>query len=188
MLLFHKAYRRILTAMLGIEHWHASGAERHPYRQEIVRRLQIHEPDALLDVGCGLGDILCRVSARRRLGGDVSARVLWAARLSHPWHWLVHDARFRKMGLGDPVEGCFDAVVCVNFIHMIAPIDLRAHLRTLVRDNLATGGLMVFDVVRNSQYLHNHDSDYLLQGLGLQVEVVSGFEFGRSLVFAKKLA
>jgi len=181
-------YRRLLCALLGIERWHAGSAERHPYRQEIVRRLQAQAPDALLEVGCGLGDILSRVTAGRRLGGDVSARVLWAARLSHPWQWLVHGARFRKMGLGDPVQGRFDAVVCVNFIHVIAPAYLRTHLGTLVRDNLAPGGLLVFDVVRNPQYRHNHDADFLLQGLGLQAEVVGGFEFGRSLVFARKVA
>lgn len=181
-----RAYRLFLCLLLGIERWHASSEERHPYRKEILRRLQSQKPDALLEIGCGLGDILCRVMARQRLGGDVSTRVLWAARLSHPWHWLVNGANFRKMSLGDPVQGSFDSVVCVNFIHLIAPADLRTHLSTLVRDNLAPGGLLVFDVVRNPQYRFNHDSVYLLEGLDLQVEVMGGFEFGRSLVFARK--
>lgn len=181
-------YRQVLCSLLGIERWHAGGVERHPYRQEILRRLRAHAPAALLEVGCGLGDIVCRVNASQRLGGDMSSRVLWAARLCHPWQWLAHGVRFRKMCLGDPVQGRFDAVVCVNFIHMIAPADLRAYLRALVQDNLAPKGLLVFDVVANPQYKYNHDAEFLLHGLGLQLQVVGGFEFGRSLIFARKEA
>ena len=180
------AYRQILCTMLGIERWHAGGGQRHPYRLEILRRLHTQAPTSMLEVGCGLGDIICRVDAARRLGGDVSSQVLWAARLCHPWQWLAHGARFFKMRLGEPVQGCFDAVVCVNFIHVIPPADLRNHIQALVRDNLAPGGMLVFDVVRNPQYRHNHDAAYLLEGLSLDVEVVDGFEFGRSLVFARR--
>ena len=180
------AYRRLLCALLGIERWHAGGEQRHPYRQEILRRLHARAPGSMLEIGCGLGDILCRVPAPRRLGGDVSARVLWAARLSHPLQWLARGARFATMRLGDPVPGRFDAVVCVNFIHIIPPADLQAALSTLVRDNLAPGGLLVFDVVQNPQYRYNHDATSLLQGLDVDPELVGGFEFGRSLVFARK--
>jgi SAM-dependent methyltransferase len=182
------AYRKLLCSLLGIERWHAGGEERHPYRQEILRRLHARAPMSMLEIGCGLGDILCRVPAGRRLGGDVSARVLWAARLSHPLQWLVLGARFATLRLGEPVQGRFEAVVCVNFIHSIPPADLQAALRALVRDNLAPGGVLVLDVVRNPQYRYNHDPAFLLKDLGLDAEVVGGFEFGRSLVFAHKAA
>jgi SAM-dependent methyltransferase len=182
------AYRKLLCTLLGIERWHAGGEERHPYRQEILHRLHARAPTSVLEIGCGLGDILCRVPACRRLGCDVSARVLWAARLSHPLQWLLRGTRFATLRLGDPVQGHFDAVVCVNFIHIISPADLQTALRALARDNLAPGGVLVFDVVSNPQYRHNHDPAFLLKDLGLDAEVVGGFEFGRSLVFARKAA
>lgn len=182
-----RLYRQLLCSLLGIERWHSGGEDRHPYRNEILSRLSAHTPSALLDIGCGLGDIVCQVSSSRRLGCDMSQRVLSAARLSHPWQWMVHGVRFRKMCLGDPVQGRFDAVICVNFIHNIAPADLRMHLHALVQDNLAPNGLLVFDVIDNPQYRYNHDAKFLLQGLGLQVKVIGGFEFGRALVFAQSV-
>jgi SAM-dependent methyltransferase len=182
------AYRKLLCILLGIERWHAGGEERHPYRQEILRRLHARAPTSMLEIGCGLGDILCRVPAGRRLGGDVSARVLWAARLSHPLQWLVLGARFATLRLGEPVQDRFEVVVCVNFIHIIPPAELQAALRALARDNLAPGGVLVFDVVSNRQYRYNHDPAFLLKDLGLDADVVGGFEFGRSLVFAHKAA
>jgi SAM-dependent methyltransferase len=182
------AFRHLLCTVLGIERWHAGDEERHPYRQEILRRLHARAPKSMLEIGCGLGDILCRVPACRRLGCDVSARVLWAARLSHPLQWLVRGARFATLRLGEPVQGRFDAVVCVNFIHIIPPADLQAALRALAHDNLAPGGVLVFDVVSNPQYRYNHDPAFLVKDMGLDAEVVSGFEFGRSLVFARKAA
>ncbi len=181
-----RGYRQILCWLLGIERWHAGAEERHPYRQEILRRLRAHAPVALLEVGAGLGDIVCRVKARQCVSGDISGRVLCAARLCHPWQWITRAVRFRKMRLGEPVTGCFDAVVCVNFIHAIAPVELRAHFRSLVKNNLMAQGMLVFDVVSNPTYRYNHDPDFLLHGLGMQWETVAGFEFGRSLIFAHK--
>jgi SAM-dependent methyltransferase len=182
------AYRKMLCNLLGIERWHAGGEERHPYRQEILRQLHARAPTSMLEIGCGLGDILCRVPAGSRLGCDVSARVLWGARLSHPLQWLLRGTRFATLRLGDPVQDRFDAVVCVNFIHIIPPSELQAALRALARDNLAPGGVLVFDVVSNPQYRYNHEPEFLLKELGLEAEVVGGFEFGRSLVFAHKAA
>jgi hypothetical protein len=96
--------------------------------------------------------------------------------------------RFRKMSIGDVVLGRFDALVCVNFIHLIPPTDLRKHFKDFVQNNLAPDGMLVFDIVKNSQYRFNHDPSFLLEDLDLNIVVVDGFEFGRSLVFARKIA
>jgi SAM-dependent methyltransferase len=184
----HYYYRLALCRLLGVETWHANPPGRHAYHAVILARVNAMRPASVLELGCGFGDIICKTRARYRLGTDAAAGVLTGAKFCHPLLWLSGGISFRKLLLGQALQGRFDAILCVNFIHIIAPTDLGAAIAQLARDNLEAGGLMVFDVMDNPRYTHNHDAAYLLEETGLAFEIVPGFEFGRSLVFARKPA
>lgn len=179
-------FRRTLCAVLRIESWHAAPAARHPYRRDICERINATRPQSVLEIGCGFADIICAISAQRKLATDVSSKVLAGARICHLWSWMGGQLRFSKYRLGDRIDGKFDAIVCVNFVHVIAPDVFSAALMRLISENLTANGTLVFDVVRNPSYRFNHSPDALLAKSQCSWIVQGGYEFGRSLVFVKK--
>lgn len=179
-------YRLALCRLLNIETWHANPPGRHPYHAVILARVNADKPQSVLEIGCGFGDIICKIGAKYRLGTDAVKGVLTGAALCHPLMWLAGSIRFRQLRLDEPLAERFAAIVCVNFIHIIPPDKLRDAFARLVRENLDAGGLLVFDVVDNPRYTFNHDPAFLLSEPGLTWETLPGFEFGRALVFARK--
>ena len=178
--------RRFICWLLRIERWHAASGMLQPYRQSVVQHARAISPDSVVEFGCGFGEIICQIPARVRLGTDASARVLVGARLCHFREWALKGLQFARLRLGEPLSGVFSCIICVNFAHSVAPDTLKAALSELVHKNLAPGGLLIFDVVEEQPNSISHDPAFLLSDLGFEFEIVSGFSFGRSLVFAQE--
>jgi len=183
--MFQSRYRRVLGAVLGLESWHGGSPNRHPYREVVIEGVNALRPRSALEIGCGLGDMIARVHVPRRVGADLSARVLVGTLMAHPLEVLFRGLSLRRLSLSAPIDEMFDVVVCVNFIHNISPPELRELLGRICGDNLNSGGTLVFDTVSNPNYRFNHDPAYLLQDVGADLRTVTGFEFGRAIHFAR---
>ena len=178
-------YRRLLCKLLKLEMWHAVGRDRHLYRDDIIQELDRSDAKTIIEFGCGLGDIICRTS-KVGVASDLSSRVLIAARFSYPWVWLSGRIKFRKLSLDSELDDIYDIIVAVNFIHHIRPTDLRSIFKRLYDKNLATGGVLIFDLVDNESYEVNHNLEFLTEDLRGEVTIRSGYEFGRQVVSFRK--
>jgi SAM-dependent methyltransferase len=137
----------------------------------------------VLEFGCGLGDIISRIHAPRRVASDLSGRVLVAAALAHPIEYFLRRLSLRRLALGEPFGETFDVVICVNFLHNIDPDELRTIFDRIFTRLLSPGGTIVFDTVANPRYRFNHDLRNLTGGRPCDVTSVDGFEFGRVIHF-----
>jgi ubiquinone/menaquinone biosynthesis C-methylase UbiE len=102
-----------------IDHWNGIAATQdrwtwnRAYHRRVaeVYRALIPEGESVLEVGCGQGDLLAAVRARRAVGVDASERMLRRARARHPEIAVVH---------GDahdlPLRGGFDYVILSDLI------------------------------------------------------------------------
>jgi SAM-dependent methyltransferase len=105
---------------------------------------------AVLEVGCGEGDLLAGLPNRRRMGVDYLPEVVVRARARHPdIAFEVGDATTGPEAKGqgggaDPVAlGTWDAVVCDRLCHSV--LDVKALLTGLKRQ-LAPGGRVYMTV------------------------------------------
>ena len=74
------------------------------YKIQTVSLASRFKPEVVVDLGCGLGDIVARVDAKRRYGLDIDDRLLKAA------HFLFSSkVTFRKASIFDP-DSIRDAV------------------------------------------------------------------------------
>ncbi|GII83252.1 hypothetical protein Ssi03_12420 [Sphaerisporangium siamense] len=82
-----KALQFPLSLVFGADRWHLRGFHTTNYKKmavEIARTVP-GRLDVAVEVGCGLGDVLGRVRARRRLGFDIDRGVIaWARFLRRP--------------------------------------------------------------------------------------------------------
>jgi SAM-dependent methyltransferase len=127
-----EAYDRIAA-------WRDRRLAEHHYYSEEVRRLVgslVVPGSRVLEVGCGLGDLLATLDGPRRVGIDLSPKMIELARCRHP----ELDLRVADVERGPLPEGPFDAVVLSDAIGHFG--DIQCALEKL-RGVLAPNGRIV---------------------------------------------
>jgi SAM-dependent methyltransferase len=117
-------------------------------------------PRTVVEVGCGLGDLVSRIAAVELFAFDCDVRVIRAARFLHGdrIHWIHGEG---ASILARVPEGLtIDCLVMVNWIHDLEPERLRALLmpllprtRYLILDAIDADGLQ--------SYRYKHDFGFL---------------------------
>src|SRR4051812_42859244 len=114
--------------LFGFDRWHArSPNSARPYREQLARLANGLHPRCVVEVGCGLGGILSRISASRRLGYDRDPAVIRAARFLHG-----RSIRFRVGDFEQVREPQIDLLIAVNWIHEFAPEEIERWIAPLL--------------------------------------------------------
>jgi SAM-dependent methyltransferase len=181
-----RGFRRALRSFYGFEPWHDSPPADKPYAADIIAFLNARPAEkrgAAAEIGCGLGDILRGLKYAERHGFDSEERVLKGARLLARL-FSPGSVRFSAFTFpGTRLEGRYDAIIMVNWIHHVPPATLKAGVRTYFSENLAPGGVIVLDTVGDEEYEFNHAIGDLAEGLDCSVVKVGDYARRRS-VFA----
>lgn len=124
-------YLSTLRLAFGFDKWH-SGANyaNRPYKKVVVDLANSLNPEIVVELGCGLGDIIARIRARTRFGVDPDPSVIRAARFLHPSgvEWIVGGAAaVPHIAPGERIS-CF---LAIGWIHFITPEELAAALTPL---------------------------------------------------------
>jgi len=153
----------LLQKVFGFNTWHSKSAfHLKPYKRAVVGQVNALQPSTILEVGCGLGDILSRLDARGLYGLDVEPAVVRAASFLHPTlHLSVSSLaecyeRCNDWGLSE-----IDVLLMVNWPHTLPTHELLFELRCLTKSiNVRR---IVMDVIRQeaSGYRFKHSADQL---------------------------
>lgn len=151
----------ILQSVFHFDTWHAAAPYScRPYKKAVVGLIDSVHPRRVVEVGCGLGDIVSRVTAPERYGIDTDARVIRAARFLHPRgvRWIHGDCT--AVGRDISLSQDIDCLVMVNWIHNLSPEELAKlvgpllpKLRYLVLDAIDPQG--------PASYRFKHDFGFL---------------------------
>jgi hypothetical protein len=121
-----------LRPAFGFDKWH-SGANyaNRPYKKLVVDLANSLTSNVVVELGCGLGDIVSRIRAKRRFGVDPEPSVIRAARFLHPFgvEWICGDAT--ALPIIAPGER-INCLLAINWIHMISRDDLAKALTPLI--------------------------------------------------------
>jgi SAM-dependent methyltransferase len=170
-----------LRTVFEFDSWHVSAPfSCRPYKGQVVELANSLQPKTVVEVGCGLGDILRRISARERFGFDTDSGVIRAARFLHrsSAHWIQGDAAC--VGNAVPIDRSIDCLIMVNWIHNLSPQELAAVLLPLLgRTHFLI--LDAIDINGPETYKHKHDFRFL-SGFTQRVSVVRPANEPRSLI------
>ena len=154
-----RSFNQLLYHSYGFDTWHiANGSRNRPYKKLLAAQINDLEGKLGLavEIGCGLGDILSQVDARKRIGCDIDAAAICAARIRN----VFRDIEFRAGDYKCITEQKIDAVIAVNWIHGITPSELG----TLAHAFSSRTRYFVFDKIDEavlSSYRYSHDFSFL---------------------------
>lgn len=148
--LLKRPYYWFLRRQFHFDKWHIMPIEHRPYALELCRYVnELIKKEGLenvVEIGCGLGEILARINVRQRTGFDVEENVILAAKSLHK------KIEFHKGTFGDVRGRDIDVLIVVNFIHNIAPDELKRRFAELLANNKVK-----FIVVDSVAYKYFHD-------------------------------
>ena len=92
--------------------WHISPYELRKYVQVVAEYVSDKQADVVIDIGCGLGELLRHTKAKRRIGLDLSREVIEAAAvLGGDISYIT--GSFEHVEVFEPI----DYLITLNFMH-----------------------------------------------------------------------
>lgn len=179
-----RLWLRALCCVFHFDAWHAGAPYScRAYKSQVVALANSVSPGIVVEIGCGLGDILSRIDADERIGADIDAGVIRAARVLHPFGatWIHGDASAAVRFL--PEGKTVDCLILVNWIHGLSAEVLGDMLAPLLRRT----GYLIVDAINPdgpSSYRHKHDFSFLAS-IAQRVSIVPVPGESRSLLLFK---
>lgn len=154
-------YFKHLQHKYKFQQWHTTPINFRPYAIGIVNYLNKQKKKKVVEVGCGLGEIIGNVLDCDREAFDLDVNVIKAAKR------LYHNTSFKVGTFENIKDQKIDYLITVNFIHVIPPDELKEKYDDLCRNNDIKH--IVLDITDSPEYLFTHDINYLFGGLGYKV-------------------
>ena len=159
---YKKKQNLILQQKYGFDKWHLSPVEHRPYSLWAVKKIKqichAEQLSSVVDVGCGLGNIISKIPAPKRYGFDISKEVIEAAKEKH----FSSDIWF-EAGSFDDISGMnIDMLIALNFTHTIEPVALKKYFNDICGKN--TIKYIVVDSHPLGEFFHNYSD--ILSGRG----------------------
>lgn len=174
-------YREYLQKIIGFDEWHLNNLNERFYAvptinriNELIRNGKIG-PGTILEIGCGLGDIISSIQWHDRMGYDIDKKAIIAARILHP------RTPFRVGSFDTISKKKISVLLALNFLHRIDDENCYQYFSQLFNQNEVD--FVVVDAVQSPPYQYVHDYENLLGKLGYVLEHKSrGYAaWGRSI-------
>ena len=185
---FIKLKRKGLSLIFHFDKWHISPLSERPYAFDIIKFCNNYtHKNSIVEIGCGLGDIVRNVDFIIRTGYDSELNVLKAAK------FLTRDKPSQTTLFlpfkfpGSTLKDRCDILIMVNWIHLIEPSVLRTKLHEYFEANLEPAGCLIIDTVQDREYKYNHNISFLADGLKCRTEKIGAYKREREVWAIHKL-
>jgi SAM-dependent methyltransferase len=181
-----RARNLILFLIFRFDSWHISPSGNRIYPGAIIKYLKDkYALNDICEIGCGLGDIISKLSGKKMIGLDSDENVLKAASFLHK---KILNLRFEKFVFpSSALEGSYDLIIAVNWIHSFDEETLKNKLLNYFRENLKENGFLILDSINNAGYEYCHDFYRYFSGLNCTITEIGQFPSFRTVYAINKL-
>ena len=168
----------ILYLIFRFEKWHLSSIESRDYSVDLVNFINrdISNEARVVEIGCGLGEIISCINCQHRYGYDVSKNVINAARKRSIFNKVIFN--IGSFNSFSNLE--IDYLIAVNFLHDFDKKQLNEWFHQVTNNNNINK--IIVDEVSDAGYAYNHHFESLLKNSYPKITVINcGYKYGRSL-------
>ena len=122
-----RVYLSLLRLIYGFDNWHVSGnISCRTYKYQVLELVNFVKPNSAVEIGCGLGDLICNIDAPNKIGIDIDKNVIKAAKFLRG-----SKCSFITGSFDEAKELQADLLLMVNWIHELDTVTLENILNEL---------------------------------------------------------
>ena len=179
----------LLRLFFNFQKWHvSSNFFLHPYKSIAVDLVNLSNPITVLEIGCGLGDIILRTKSQKKIGIDPDKRVLQAAKTLGDKSniWIIADLSSAAQSLKKYNITAVDTLIMINWPHTLPLKSICSAVKEL--KNVVDLKYLVIDLIRENAngYQYKHRT-FDLQIMGRIESIKDGGDGLREIVLVKLL-
>lgn len=172
--IYKRIYFNFLRKKYNFDAWHASSPiESKPYKRQVIELVNDYRKSNILEIGCGLGEILAELKSPNRVGVDYDKEVINAANhlFGKNIKFLDHD--FNKIDSIDLPFKEIDFLLLINWTHEMPWSTIEKKIN-LLNSQYPIGRILI-DTIKegHSDYPYHHKVEDLKK-LGNIIRTVDG--------------
>ena len=146
-------FLNLLRLVFNFDKWHVNNNKYNRlYKLIIAEKISKLDLDVVVEIGCGMGDVISSIKAREKVGYDITKNIIKAASI----RYFFNSVNFKVGEINDVEEKNIGALIMVNWIHNIEQNELRSMIINII-NNIT---YLVVDVIdnkyqKNYKYIHN---------------------------------
>ncbi len=145
----------LLKIFFGFDNWHVYASSRPKYVKVVWDIANSLKPrNKVVEIGCGLGNLLEGLKYESKIGIDIDQRVIRAARFIHSIRGseiIFKNSDFEERYRAKDAN----LVVMVNWIHSIPAEELRKKINVIINNILSENGYLLCEGVSVYKYYHS---------------------------------
>jgi len=143
----------LLSRIYHFEKWHwKNNLESVKYKKVVINKINELSVKTVIEVGCGLGEILGNLNAKHVIGYDTSKEVIVAGK------FLYKKVQFNTSDLNyQPIKS--DLFITLNWIHNIESTELE----NLLKPHIETSTFFICDSAKGPGYKFKHSFENMFQ-------------------------
>lgn len=160
------------------------------YCIDIICHLNKREiKESVVEIGCGLGDILRNINFKEKYGYDKQMEVLNALNFLNKFYSKKKRIKLSQLQFGKgSIQGKHDAIILVNWIHKVPNDILQNSLKDFYRNNLNPGGEIIIDSISGGKdvYPYQHDFKKINEYLSCDMKLIGNYSMGKNQDIIRK--
>lgn len=167
-------FYKFLQKKYHFNQWHCTPINERRYAIKIVEYINsMNNVKSVFEIGCGLGEILNNIKAKKLKGYDIEKEVLRAARI------LNRKVNYSRGSFNKIRNEIITYLITVNFIHLLSPEQLKRYYEKIIQQNQVK--YIVADEVNSPEYKYNHKMDKILPKNFQCIKKIGPFEAFRGI-------
>ncbi|MBF0274883.1 MAG: class I SAM-dependent methyltransferase [Nitrospinae bacterium] len=183
--LYKLLFLKIVSVLFRLERWHSIAPyECRAYKKLVVGIVNELQPHTVVEIGCGLGEIISRVNAAGKHGFDREENVIKVAKMLCSIENNFHVGSFDEVK--SLKEKIIDVLIMVNWLHDLDGSHIRGEIEEILK--VKEIKYIIVDEVHTFRegYRYHHDFEQCFHGIAEKIkDVDDGYDNYRKISLFK---